>query len=119
MSAKPRKAAAKKVAAEKAVKITGRKAGSAEESVGPSLTRDKSEPETKKLSKSVSERSNTCASIQVAIGRPLDDLIFAFGHSGGSHLLKQHYLARLTKKEALAILAIGPGGKKIEALNVA
>jgi integrase len=62
---------------------------------------------------------HTCASIQVAIGRPLDDLIFAFGHSGGSHLLKQHYLARLTKKEALAILAIGPGGKKIETLNVA
>ena len=56
---------------------------------------------------------HTCASIQVAIGRPLEELTFAFGHSGGSSLLKQHYLAKLTKKEALDILAIGPGGKKI------
>ena len=57
--------------------------------------------------------------MQVAIGRPLDELIFAFGHSGGSSLLKQHYLAKLTKKEALEILAIGPGGRKIANITAA
>jgi integrase len=62
---------------------------------------------------------HTCASIQVAIGTPLEDLIFAFGHSGGTALLKRHYLGQLTKKDALAILRIGPNGSKISALAVA
>jgi integrase len=62
---------------------------------------------------------HTCASILVAIGTPLEDLIFAFGHSGGTALLKQHYLGQLTKKDALAILSFGPNGKKIPANAVA
>ena len=51
--------------------------------------------------------------MQVAIGTPLEDLIFAFGHSGGTALLKQHYLGRLTKDDALEILRIGPKGLEI------
>jgi hypothetical protein len=49
----------------------------------------------------------------------LETLTFAFGHSGGHDLLRKHYVSRLTKKDALAILAIGPNGAKIEALAVA
>ena len=57
---------------------------------------------------------HTCASVQVAIGTSLKELIFSFGHSGGVELLRRHYVRRLAKKEALAILAIGPNGSKIE-----
>jgi integrase len=60
---------------------------------------------------------HTCASILVANGRPLDDLVFQFGHSGGSALLKQHYLGQLTKKDARAILGIGPNGSEISLLT--
>lgn len=62
---------------------------------------------------------HTCASVQVAIGTPLEDLTFKFGHSGGHDLLRRHYVSRLTKKDAIAILSIGPGGKTISNLNVA
>ncbi len=62
---------------------------------------------------------HTCASVQVAIGTPLDDLIFKFGHSGGHALLRSHYVARMTKKEALAILSIGPAGTKIPHIEAA
>lgn len=62
---------------------------------------------------------HTCASVQVAIGTPLDDLTFKFGHSGGHDLLRRHYVSRLTKKDALAILAIGPNGSKISNLSAA
>jgi integrase len=62
---------------------------------------------------------HTCASVQVAIGTPLEDLTFKFGHSGGHDLLRRHYVSRLTKKDAIAILSIGPGGKSISNLNVA
>ena len=56
---------------------------------------------------------HTCASVQVAIGTPLEALTFAFGHSGGHDLLRRHYVSRLTKKDALAILSIGPNGSTI------
>lgn len=62
---------------------------------------------------------HTCASVQVAIGTPLDDLIFKFGHSEGHSLLRSHYIARMTKKEALAILAIGPRSSVIPHIEVA
>lgn len=62
---------------------------------------------------------HTCASVQVAIGTPLEDLTFKFGHSGGHDLLRRHYVSRLTKKDAIAILCVGPGGKKINNLFIA
>jgi integrase len=62
---------------------------------------------------------HTCASVQVAIGTPLDDLTFKFGHSGGHDLLRRHYVSRMTKKDAIAILSIGPGGKEVSNLLVA
>jgi hypothetical protein len=57
--------------------------------------------------------------VQVAIGTPIDDLTFKFGHSGGHDLLRRHYVSRLTKKDAIAILAIGPNGSKISNLKIA
>ena len=62
---------------------------------------------------------HTCASVQVAIGTPLEDLTFKFGHSGGHDLLRRHYVSRLTKKDAVAILSIGPGGTEVANLQVA
>jgi integrase len=62
---------------------------------------------------------HTCASVLVATGEPLETLIFAFGHSGGHDLLRRHYVSRLTKKDALAILSTGPRGTKVKLVKVA
>ncbi len=62
---------------------------------------------------------HTCASTQIAIGTPLDDLTFKFGHAGGAVMLKQHYLGKLMKKDALEILAIGPNNSKISSIEAA
>jgi integrase len=62
---------------------------------------------------------HTCASVQIAIGTTIDDLVFKFGHSGGHDLLRAHYVSRLTRKDALAILSCGPRGEKIPNLSVA
>jgi hypothetical protein len=62
---------------------------------------------------------HTCASVQVAIGTPFDDPTFKFGHSGGHDLLRAHYVSRLIKKDAIAILSIGPAGTKVANLDVA
>jgi hypothetical protein len=62
---------------------------------------------------------HTCASVLVATGEPLETLIFAFGHSGGHDLLRRHYVSRLTKKDALAILSTGPKGSKVKLVSVA
>lgn len=60
---------------------------------------------------------HTCASVQVAIGTPLDDLVFKFGHSGGHDLLRRHYVARMTRKDALEILSIGPNNQEIQRMR--
>lgn len=62
---------------------------------------------------------HTCASVLVALGTPLEMLVFQFGHSGGHDLLRKHYVARLTRKDALAILQVAPKGVKIPRLAVA
>jgi integrase len=62
---------------------------------------------------------HTSASVQVAIGTSLERLTFAFGHGGGHDLLKRHYVGRMTKKDAMAILSIGPNGSKVKLLQTA
>lgn len=57
---------------------------------------------------------HTCASVQVAIGTPLESLIFAFGHSGGHDLLRRHYVSRLTKNDAQEILLSLPTTYKLK-----
>ena len=62
---------------------------------------------------------HTCASVQVAIGTSLEDLTFKFGHAGGHETLRAHYVSRLSKKDALAILSIGPKGRKLSNIAAA
>lgn len=57
---------------------------------------------------------HTCASVQVASGTSLEDLTFKFGHSGGHDILRAHYVARLTKDDAVTILTVGPKGSVID-----
>jgi site-specific recombinase XerD len=51
------------------------------------------------------------ASYSVAAGVPLESLLFEFGHAGNPTLLRQHYVGRASKKDALAYFAIVPKGK--------
>lgn len=57
---------------------------------------------------------HTAASVAVALGKPLESLIFEHGHAGGVALLKRHYLGLMPKSEALQIWAIRPGGAVAE-----
>ena len=58
---------------------------------------------------------HTFASYAIAAGVPLDEMLFSFGHTGGTALLRQHYVGRASKKEALAYFAIMPKGKRAKA----
>ena len=50
------------------------------------------------------------ASYAIAAGTPLETLLFEFGHSGGPALLRQHYVGKASKKDALQYFAILPAG---------
>ena len=58
---------------------------------------------------------HTFASYAIASGTPLEEMLFSFGHTGGTALLRQHYVGRASKKEALAYFAIMPKGKRAKA----
>ena len=58
------------------------------------------------------------ASYAVAFGVPLESLLFEFGHAGNPTLLRQHYVGRASKKQALEFFAIAPAGEKIERMEV-
>jgi integrase len=51
---------------------------------------------------------HTHASVHVALGKPLETLTFEFGHSGGTQILKSHYVGVMPKKEAEGINGIRP-----------
>lgn len=53
------------------------------------------------------------ASYAVASGVPLESLLFEFGHTGDATLLRQHYVGRASKKQALEYFAIAPEGMEI------
>lgn len=55
------------------------------------------------------------ASYAIAAGTPLEEMLFAFGHTGGPALLRQNYLGRASKKTALAFFALRPGGTSAKA----
>jgi len=61
----------------------------------------------------------THASVQVALGMPLQDLVFQFGHSQGLATLRRYYAGVITRKVAVEIMRIGPGGKKLPAIRAA
>ena len=50
------------------------------------------------------------ASYAVAYGVPLESLLFEFGHAGNPTLLRQHYVGKASKKQALEFFAIMPEG---------
>jgi hypothetical protein len=50
------------------------------------------------------------ASYAVAAGTPLETLLWQFGHTGSPTVLREHYVGRATKKDALAYFSIVPEG---------
>ena len=50
------------------------------------------------------------ASFAVEIGTPIEKLLFEFGHAGNTDLLKQHYVGRAKRKDAIAYFQIMPKG---------
>lgn len=56
---------------------------------------------------------HTHASVVVALGKPLENLTFEFGHSGGAAVLKAHYVGVMTRAEATRIWSLGPNGTTI------
>jgi hypothetical protein len=62
---------------------------------------------------------HTAATVAVALGKPLEALIFEHGHSGGVQMLKRHYLGAMRKADAIAIWAMRPNGKKAANLKTA
>jgi integrase len=61
---------------------------------------------------------HTAATICINMGKPMTVLIFEHGHTLGETTLKKHYLGRMTKREALGILSIGPKDKKLKPLTM-
>jgi integrase len=62
---------------------------------------------------------HTAASVALALGKPLETLIFEHGHTGGVEMLRRHYIGAMPKAEALKIWSIGPNGRKLPALAIA
>lgn len=54
---------------------------------------------------------HTAASMAVALKKPLPDLLFEHGHTGGEETLKKHYLGLMPKSEAKAIWDLEPDKK--------
>ena len=61
----------------------------------------------------------THATAAIASGKTVDDLIFEFGHTGGSEMLLSHYVGVYRPREAVAFWSIGPRGTKIETIRAA
>ena len=55
---------------------------------------------------------HTAATCAVALGKPIEQLVFEHGHAGGLEMLRRHYVGALPKAEALKIWAIAPLPKK-------
>lgn len=62
---------------------------------------------------------HTNASVLLATGSTIETLGFEFGHVGGSEMLRRHYAGFMPRKEAVAILSIGPKGKKLKTIHAA
>jgi integrase len=62
---------------------------------------------------------HTAATVALALGKPIETLVFEHGHSGGLTILRNHYIGQLNKKQALEIWSIGPNGTKVSNMAVA
>lgn len=59
------------------------------------------------------------ASYAVAAGVPLESLLFEFGHTTNPAVLREHYVGRASKKDAIGFFAIGPHGEEVPTIAVA
>lgn len=50
---------------------------------------------------------------------PLESLLFEFGHTTNPAVLREHYVGRASKKDAIAFFTIGPKGEEVPAIAVA
>lgn len=62
---------------------------------------------------------HTAATVTLALGKPIETLVFEHGHSGGLQMLRKHYVGAMRKADAVEIWRIGPKGKKLPILKVA
>jgi integrase len=62
---------------------------------------------------------HTHASAAIANGVSLDELIFAFGHTGTPEMLKSHYVGMYRPNDAVAFWSIGPEGQVIQTTRAA
>src|SRR5690606_38212400 len=58
------------------------------------------------------------ASYAIAGGAALAELLFSFGHSGSPAMLRQHYVGRASKRDAIGFFSIGPRGETITQVEV-
>jgi integrase len=58
------------------------------------------------------------ASYAVASGTALEALLFEFGHSGTTSVLREHYVGAASKKQALQFFSIRPDGETAEAVQL-
>lgn len=62
---------------------------------------------------------HTAATVALALGKPLEQLVFEHGHTGGLEMLRRHYIGAMPKKHALEIWRMGPKGKTLPNLKIA
>lgn len=62
---------------------------------------------------------HTAATVALAMGKPIETLVFEHGHAGGLTMLRKHYAGAMPKKDAMEIWAIRPGGEKAQNLRIA
>jgi integrase len=55
---------------------------------------------------------HTAATVALALGKPLEQLVFEHGHTGGLEMLRKHYIGAMPKSDAIAIWSIRPEEKK-------
>ena len=59
------------------------------------------------------------ASYAIAVGVPLESLLFEFGHTGNPSVLREHYVGRASRKEAITFFKIGPKGGEVPSIAAA
>ncbi len=55
---------------------------------------------------------HTAATIALALGKPLEQLIFEHGHTGGLEMLRRHYIGAMPKADALKIWNVRPASRQ-------
>ena len=62
---------------------------------------------------------HTHATVSVKTGAAVSDLVFEFGHSGSTDMLRRHYVGKYRQKDAIAFWQIGPRGTKVKTIRAA